>query len=74
MAGSAGKQRHIEAARMQEHYSFALHHTRKNVEVVTNLQQTCSNVVPTTCQQDVFALLVAKLPTACRQHAIRLLS
>jgi hypothetical protein len=30
----------------------------KNAQVVTNLQQTCSNAVPTTCQQDVFALLV----------------
>jgi 3-methyladenine DNA glycosylase Tag len=40
-------------------------YTRKNAQVVTNLQQTCSNAVPTTCQQDVFALLVDKLPTAC---------
>jgi hypothetical protein len=28
-------------------------YTRKNAQVVTNLQQTCSNAVPTTCQQDV---------------------
>ena len=33
--------------------------------VVTNLQQTCSNAVPTTCQQDVFALLVPSLLTTC---------
>jgi hypothetical protein len=35
--------------------------TRKNAQVVTNLQQTCSNAVPTTCHQDVFALLVSSL-------------
>jgi hypothetical protein len=29
----------------------------------SNLQQTCSNAVPTTCQQDVFALLVPSLST-----------
>jgi hypothetical protein len=30
-------------------------YTRKYIQVVTNLQQTCSNAVSTTCQQDVFA-------------------
>jgi hypothetical protein len=40
-------------------------YTRKNAQVVTNLQQTCSNAVPTTCQQDVFALLVPSLLTTC---------
>jgi hypothetical protein len=40
-------------------------YTRKNAQVVTNLQQTCSNAVPTTCHQDVFELLVDKLSTAC---------
>jgi hypothetical protein len=30
-------------------------YTRKNAQVVTNLQQTCSNAVPTTCQQDVLS-------------------
>jgi hypothetical protein len=40
-------------------------YTRKNAQVVTNLQQTCSNAVPTTCQQDVFALLVPSLLTSC---------
>ena len=39
-------------------------YTRKNTQVVTNLQQTCSNAVPTTCQQDVFALLVPSLSTS----------
>jgi hypothetical protein len=34
---------------------------RKNAQVVTNLQQTCSKSAPTTCQQDVFALPI----TAC---------
>jgi hypothetical protein len=38
-----------------------LNYTRKNAQVATNLQQTCSNAVPTTCQQDVFALLVPSL-------------
>ena len=38
---------------------------RKNAQVVTNLQQICSNAVPTTCQQDVFALLVPSLLTTC---------
>jgi hypothetical protein len=40
-------------------------YTRKNAQVVTNLQQTCSNAVPTTCQQDVFALLVPSLLATC---------
>jgi hypothetical protein len=40
-------------------------YTRKNPQVVTNLQQTCSNAVPTTCQQDVFALLVDNLLQGC---------
>jgi hypothetical protein len=31
-----------------------------------DLQQTCSNAVPTTCQQDVFALLVPSLLTSCQ--------
>ena len=43
---------------------------RKNAQVVTNLQQTCSNVVPTTCQQDVFALLVPSLLTSVRQFGL----
>jgi hypothetical protein len=42
-------------------------HTHANAQVVTNLQRTCSNVVPTTCQQDVFALLVPSLLTSCQQ-------
>jgi hypothetical protein len=41
--------------------------TRKNAQVVTNLQQTCSNAVPTACQQDVFALLVPSLLTSGQQ-------
>jgi hypothetical protein len=43
-------------------YSY---YTRKNAKVVTNLQQTCSNAILTTCQQDVFALLVPSLLTTC---------
>jgi hypothetical protein len=45
--------------------SRQIYYTRKNTQVVTNLQQTCSNAVPTTCQQDVFALLVLSLLTTC---------
>ena len=41
--------------------------TRKNAQVVTNLHQTCHNAVPTTCQQDVFALLVPSLLTSCQR-------
>ena len=37
----------------------------KSAQVVTNLQQTCSDAVATTCQQDVFALLVPSLLTTC---------
>jgi hypothetical protein len=48
--------------------------TRKNAQFVTNLQQTYTNAVSTTCQQDVFALLVPKLSTPCLQLATRLLS
>jgi hypothetical protein len=40
-------------------------YTCKNAQVVTNLQQICSNAVPTTCQHDVFALLVPSLLTTC---------
>ena len=53
---------------------LCLNYTRKNAQVVTNLQQTCSNAVPTACQQDVFAiLLVPSLLTSCHL-ATRLLS
>ena len=48
-------------------------YTRKNAQVVTNLQQTCSNAVPTTCQQDVFALLVPSLLTNCQRLVDNLL-
>jgi hypothetical protein len=44
------------------HYGQNKRYIREKAQVVTNLQQTHSNAVPTTCQQDVFALLVA---TAC---------
>jgi hypothetical protein len=37
--------------------------TRKNA----NLEQTCSNYVPTNCQQDVFVLLVPSLLTSCQR-------
>jgi hypothetical protein len=40
--------------------------TTRNAQVVTNLQQTCNNAVPTTCQQDVFAVLVPSLLTSCQ--------
>jgi hypothetical protein len=48
--------------------------TRKNAQVATDLQQTCSNAVPTTCQQDVFALPVPSLLKSCQQALDRLLS
>ena len=44
-------------------------YTRKNAQVVTNLQQACSNAVPTTSQRDVFVLLVPSLLTTCYQVA-----
>jgi hypothetical protein len=37
------------------------------------LQQTCGNAVPTTCQQDVFALLVPSLLTSCQRLVDNLL-
>jgi hypothetical protein len=40
-------------------------YTCKNTPVVTNLQQTCSDALPTTCQHDVFALLVSSLLRTC---------
>ena len=40
-------------------------YTRENAQVVTHLQQTCNNAVPTTCEPDVFALLVPNLLTTC---------
>ena len=43
-----------------------MQYTRKNAQVVTNLQQTCSNAVLTTCHHDVFALLV----TACSDNLV----
>jgi hypothetical protein len=48
-------------------------YTRKNAQVVTNLQQTCSNVVPTTSQQDMLALLVPSLLTSCERLVDNLL-
>jgi hypothetical protein len=44
-------------------------HVIYKAQVVTNLQQTCSNPVPTTCHQDVFALLVPSLLTS-RQRLV----
>jgi hypothetical protein len=40
-------------------------YTYKNAQVVIDLQQTCSNGVSTTCQQDVFPLLAPSLLTSC---------
>jgi hypothetical protein len=44
-------------------WSWVTIHTykRSSCNGLTNLQQTCSNTVSTTCQQDVFALLVPSL-------------
>ena len=38
-----------------------------------NLQQACSNAVPTTGQQDVFELLVPRLLTSCQRLVDNLL-
>jgi hypothetical protein len=40
-------------------------YTRDNAQVVTNLQQTCSNAVPTTCQQYACSQLVDNLLQGC---------
>jgi hypothetical protein len=40
-------------------------YTRDNAQVVTSLQQTCSNAVPTTWQQDVSHCLFPALLTTC---------
>ena len=53
--------------------STDIRYTRKNAQVVTNLQQTCSNAVPTTCQQDVFSLLVPSLLASCQRLVDNLL-
>ena len=42
-------------------------------QVVTNLQQTCSNAVPTTCQQDVFATSHCLFPACCQRLVDNLL-
>jgi hypothetical protein len=55
------------------HEILRVKYTRKNAQVVTNLRQTCSNAVPTTCQQDVFALLVPSLLTSCQRLVENLL-
>jgi hypothetical protein len=62
----------IQYTRIKETSVKYLCYTRKNAQVVINLQQTCSNAVPTTCQQDVFALLAPSLLTT--QLATRLLN
>ena len=56
-----------------ENNKETMEYTRKNAQVVTNLQQSCSNAVPTTCQQDVFALLVPSLFTSCQRLVDNLL-
>jgi hypothetical protein len=53
--------------------STDIRYTRKNAQVVTNLQQTCSNAVPTTCQQVVFSLLVPSLLASCQRLVDNLL-
>ena len=47
-------------------------YTRKNAQLVTNLQQTCSKSVATTCWQDVLALVVPSLLTRLLQACSRL--
>jgi hypothetical protein len=50
-------------------------YTLKNAQVVTSLQQTCSNVVPTTCEQDVFTsgykvVELNRLVTSCSNNLL----
>ena len=47
-------------------------YTRKNAQLVINLQQTCSKSVGTTCWQDVLALVVPSLLTRLLQACSRL--
>ena len=56
---------------LQEGHSFAVY-TRKNAQLVTNLHQTCSKSVATTCWQDVLALVVPSLLTRLLQACSRL--
>ena len=60
----------IPAVDAEQGINLGLIYTRKNAQVVTNLQQTCSNAVPTTCQQDVFARLVPSLFTSCQRLVV----
>jgi hypothetical protein len=60
----------IPAVDAEQGINLDLIYSRKNAQVVTNLQQTCSNAVPTTCQQDVFALLVPSLLTSCQRLVV----
>ena len=48
-------------------------YTRKNAQLVTNLQQTCSTLDGTSLLQDLFALLVPSLLTSCYKPAADLL-
>ena len=41
------------------------YYTRKNTQLVTNLQQTCSKLVGISWLQDLFALLVPSLQQTC---------
>jgi hypothetical protein len=58
---------------LQDMRFLRVYYIRKNAQVVTNLQQTCSNTVATTCQQDVFALLVPSLLTSYQRLVENLL-
>ena len=48
-------------------------YTRKNVQLVTNLQQTCSKLVGTSLLQDLFALFIPSLLRSCYKSAADLL-
>jgi hypothetical protein len=54
----------LQLVRFYVYRTIVATHVKK---VVTNLQQTCSNNVPTTCQQGVFALLVPSLWKSCQR-------
>jgi hypothetical protein len=53
--------------------SANLSYSKFGKSVFLNLQQTYTNAVPTTCQQDVLAMLVPSLLTSCQRLADNLL-
>jgi hypothetical protein len=63
----------IQSRSSDQNVPFSFH-CFENLTVLHVIQSRCSNAVPTTCQQEVFALLVPRLLASCWQLATRLLS